>query len=189
MLRYFTSKYLIQAPRILKYKFLSDCKRISGQPIYHQPALLTGLGQINFGDKVMLGYTPSPFFYNGYIHLEARSADGNITIGDGVHVNNNFFAICDHGHITIGKDTLIGVNCQVINSDFHEIHPSKRTSGNPVSEDVVLGTNVFLGNNVIITKGVTLGDNVVVANSAVVTRSFPDNVIIGGIPAKVIGQV
>ena len=189
MLKYYVSKYLIRVPRILKYKFLSDCKHVSGAPIYNQPALLTGLGQINFGARVVLGYFPSPYFYSGYVHIESRATDGNITIGNGVYINNNFFAICDHGKIIIGNDTLIGVNCQIINSDFHETDPLKRVSGKPVSADVILGTNVFLGNNVVITKGVTLGNNLVVANSAVVTKSFPDNVIIGDTPAKVIGTL
>jgi maltose O-acetyltransferase len=33
---------------------------------------------------------------------------------------------------------------------------------------------------------VTLGDNVVVGAGAVVTKSFPDNVVIAGVPAKII---
>ncbi len=46
-----------------------------------------------------------------------------------------------------------------------------------------------MGNNVKITKGVVLGNNVVVANGAVVSSSFEDDVIIGGVPAKIIGRL
>lgn len=37
--------------------------------------------------------------------------------------------------------------------------------------------------------GVTLGDGVVVGAGAVVTKSFPDNVVVGGVPARVIKTI
>ncbi|MFQ3339260.1 MAG: maltose O-acetyltransferase, partial [Colwellia sp.] len=37
--------------------------------------------------------------------------------------------------------------------------------------------------------GVTLGHNVVVASGAVVTKSFGDNVVIGGNPARVLKKI
>ena len=51
---------------------------------------------------------------------------------------------------------------------------------------VVIGRNVWLGGGVTIVKGVTLGDNCVVGANAVVTRSFPANCVIAGVPARVI---
>lgn len=39
-----------------------------------------------------------------------------------------------------------------------------------------------------ILDGTVIGDNCIVAAGAVVNGVFPDNVIIGGIPAKVIKQ-
>ena len=40
-----------------------------------------------------------------------------------------------------------------------------------------------------INPGVTIGDNVVVASGAVVTKDVPDNVVVAGVPAKVIREV
>jgi len=48
---------------------------------------------------------------------------------------------------------------------------------------------VFIGNNVTVLKGVTIGENSIVATGAIVTKSFPKDVIIGGCPAKIIGEV
>ena len=42
--------------------------------------------------------------------------------------------------------------------------------------------------NAVLNPGVTLGDNVVVGSGAVVTKSFGDNVILAGVPAKIIGH-
>ncbi len=181
--------FLFQRPRIVKYKLLSTNKKVTGKARYNQPVLLTGNGRIVFGQNVQLGYFPSPFFYSGYIHLESRNETSSIEIGDGVMINNNFYAISAGDGIVIGSNTLIGLNCEIIDSDFHELDPAKRKTGNPATGKVVLGTNVFLGNNVKITKGVVLGNNVVVGNGALVNDSFEDNVVIGGIPAKVIGRL
>ena len=52
-----------------------------------------------------------------------------------------------------------------------------------------IGRRVWIGANVVITKGVTIGDNSVIAAGAVVTRDIPANVVAGGVPAKVIKEI
>ena len=49
-----------------------------------------------------------------------------------------------------------------------------------------IGNNVFIGLKSIIMPGATIGNNVVVAAGSVVTGRIPDNVVIGGNPAKII---
>ena len=56
-------------------------------------------------------------------------------------------------------------------------------------EPIKVGNNAWFGGNVTILPGVTLGDNVVVAAGAVVTKSFGDNVVLAGNPAKVIKEI
>ena len=51
---------------------------------------------------------------------------------------------------------------------------------------IKIGNNVYIGNNSLIMPGVTIGDNVLVAAGSVVTHSVPDNVVIGGNPAKLL---
>lgn len=54
------------------------------------------------------------------------------------------------------------------------------------AKPVTIGNDCWIGAGAIILGGVTLGDNVTVAAGAVVTRSFPGDCIIGGVPARVI---
>ncbi|MBB9021295.1 hypothetical protein FSH75_011075, partial [Escherichia coli] len=46
-----------------------------------------------------------------------------------------------------------------------------------------------IGGRAVINPGVTIGDNVVVASGAVVTKDVPDNVVVGGNPARIIKKL
>lgn len=171
--------------RIWKYKILSNCAQVSGQPNCYHPLLLRGKGKIRFGKNVQIGVVNSPNFYSHYSYLEARNVESEIIISDNVSINNAFSAIA-FSKITIGSNVLIGVNCSIIDNDGHDLHPNHRTSGIPKVEAVSIEDNVFLGSNVSILKGVTIGKNAVIGNGSVVVQSIPENAIAAGNPAKVI---
>lgn len=67
----------------------------------------------------------------------------------------------------------------VLRAVYHDIQ-------NECSGYTIIGDNCFIGVKSIIMPGVKLGNNCIVAAGAVVTKSFPDNVVIGGNPAKII---
>jgi len=54
---------------------------------------------------------------------------------------------------------------------------------------VTIGKNVWICTNATICPGVTIGENSVVAAGAVVTGDVPENVIVGGNPAKIIRRL
>jgi maltose O-acetyltransferase len=160
---------------------------VKGKTIKLQPVLILGNGIIEFERNVQLGYFPSPFFLNGYIHLEARGKNASIKFGENSFINNNFSAISEHKSITIGKRCLIGTNVEIYDSDFHGIKVSDRSiSIYENAKEVVIGDDVFIGSNVKILKGSVIGSGSVIANGAIVTGEIPSNVIAGGNPAKVI---
>jgi len=53
---------------------------------------------------------------------------------------------------------------------------------------VYIGNDVFIGMNSLILPGVVIGNNVIIGAGAVVTKSVPDNTIVGGNPARIIGS-
>lgn len=53
---------------------------------------------------------------------------------------------------------------------------------------ILIGSNVFVGVNTIIMPGVIIEDNVIVAAGSVVTKSISSGKIVGGNPAKIIGD-
>lgn len=54
---------------------------------------------------------------------------------------------------------------------------------------VIIGNNVYIGNNSLIMPGVTVGDNVLIAAGSVVCRSVPSDSVVGGNPAHFICTV
>lgn len=55
-----------------------------------------------------------------------------------------------------------------------------------ITKPIILGDDVYVGNNVILLPGVTIGNNVVIGEGAVVTHNIPDNSVAVGVPARVI---
>lgn len=176
--------YIHRVIRSIYYSLLSNhklkCRCI-------QPVLAIGEGSIYVHPSVILGTVRSPYFTSGYIYIDARTSSSSIHIGEGTVINNNAVIISDQLTISIGKLCLIGLNFNVINSDFHGIEKNTRRGQASVKrKDVTIGDNVFVGNNVSILKGVIVGNNVVIANGSIVTKSIPDNAIVGGNPARII---
>jgi maltose O-acetyltransferase len=88
----------------------------------------------------------------------------------------------------------IGENCQMgpgvhIYTATHPIDPIERSTGAEYGKPVSIGRNAWIGGRAVINPGVQIGNNVIVASGAVVTKAVPDNVIVGGNPAKVIRAV
>lgn len=111
----------------------------------------------------------------------------NIFVGENFYCNfhNVFLDICP---ITIGDNCLFGPNVQLYTAS-HPLEPKKRNSGQELGKPITIGDNVWIGGSAVVVPGVTLGDNVVVAAGAVVTKSFPDNVVVGGNPARIIKTI
>lgn len=54
---------------------------------------------------------------------------------------------------------------------------------------IIIGNNVFIGNEAMILPGVTIGNNVIIGARSVITKSVPDNCIAAGTPAKILGNI
>lgn len=85
----------------------------------------------------------------------------------------------------------VGNHCQITNGVKFFTHGGagavrKRYPKFDTFGKIVIGDYVYIGNNSLIMPGVTIGNNVLVAAGSVVTKSIPDNVVVGGNPAKFI---
>ncbi|WP_299491762.1 sugar O-acetyltransferase [uncultured Shewanella sp.] len=104
-----------------------------------------------------------------------------IELGDRVFININC-TILDAGRVSIGHDTLIGPNVQIL-AVTHDVDPQLRLGKSNYANDVMIGNNVWLAAGVIITPGVTIGDNSVIGAGSVVTCDVDANSLYVGHPA------
>src|SRR3989339_1924883 len=111
--------------------------------------------------------------------------NGKISIGSGTHIGRDV-VLSARKHIAIGNNCLLSYRVSILDHD-HNLNSSESSpmnSGVTKGLAITIGNNCFIGANVCITKGVTLGDHCVVGINSVVAKSFPDNSVIAGNPAK-----
>ena len=109
----------------------------------------------------------------------------NINVGKNVFINHAC-TFMDRGGITLEDNVLIGPKVNLITTN-HPVNPSERKA--TVSKPVIIKKGAWIGVGATILPGVTIGENSIVAAGAVVSKNVPDNVIVGGIPAKIIKTI
>ncbi|NWG08349.1 MAG: acyltransferase [Chloroflexi bacterium] len=88
--------------------------------------------------------------------------------------------------IIFGKNVWMGPRVSVISMN-HDLYDYEKYIA---AEPIVIGDNCWLATGCIILPGVRLGNHVIVAAGAVVTQSFEeDNIVLGGVPAKIIKRI
>lgn len=125
--------------------------------------------------------------------------------GSTLHMGAVFYKI---SNIEIGKDTIIGENSvldgrekliigdhvdlasevMIYNSQHNVNSPDFAKVEEVVKEPVEIGDYVFIGPRAIILPGVKIGKGAIVGAGAVVTKDVAEFSIVGGVPAKVIGE-
>jgi acetyltransferase-like isoleucine patch superfamily enzyme len=162
----------------------SRIKLNGNKPTFTQLTIFNGAGKVEIGNNCVFGYKMGGFYKGGSIEIQARYSNSNIKIGNNISTNNNIF-ICAANYIEIGNDTLIGQNVTLMDHEAHGIQPENRRKLGKIGT-IIIGKNCWIGNNTTILKNSKIGDNSIVAVGAVVSGVFPENVVIAGVPAKII---
>ena len=143
------------------------------------------------------GYIPSHFIRR-FVY---RFWGIKIGSGSAIHMHASFYYPTN---IKIGHDTIIGEGVVLDGRDkliigdhvdiasevmiYNAQHDINDEDFKAVSEPVIVEDYVFIGPRVIILPGVTIRKGAVVGAGAVITKDVPEFTIVGGVPAKEIGQ-
>lgn len=106
-------------------------------------------------------------------------------IGKNVFINFDCVFL-DLGGIIIEDNVLIAPKVSLL-SEGHLIEPENRHA--LVPKAIHIKKNAWIGAGATILQGVIIGENSVVAAGSVVSKDVPDNVIVGGTPAKIIKEI
>lgn len=137
---------------------------------------------VSVGDRFVFG--------NGSFIWAPRS----MSLGHNVSVGSNVRIEADG---RIGDHVLIANGAAIVGRTdhaMHEVGTSIREStwvGNApesLSQEVLIGSDVWIGFGSIILSGVTVGDSAIIGAGSVVTKDVPPNTIVVGSPARPIGR-
>lgn len=123
-----------------------------------------------------------------YIEPDFRCDYGmNIHVGEEFYANFNCVML-DVCEIRIGKNCFMAPGVHIYTAT-HPVLAKERISGIEFGKPVTIGDNAWIGGGSIINPGVTIGHNVVIGSGAVVTKDIPNNVVVGGNPARIIREI
>ena len=133
-----------------------------------------------------------------FVRAGARIAPSARVCG-GVTLMGNNVAIGEESWLGAGTTLIstteasvtIGDRCDVAPEVLfvvgtHELGSSERRGGRGASRSIAVGSGTWIGARATFIAGASVGNGCVVAAGSVVTRHFPDDVLVGGVPAKVI---
>lgn len=106
----------------------------------------------------------------------------------GVEIGKNcdIYGSIDNGHewlVTLGDNVTLASGSKILTHDGS----TKKILGYSKVGCVIVGNNVFIGANAIVLPNVNIGNQVIIGAGSVVTRDIPDNSVVVGSPAKVVG--
>jgi acetyltransferase-like isoleucine patch superfamily enzyme len=94
----------------------------------------------------------------------------------------------NNSKIFIGKDCMISSGVKFKTGDSHSIIDTEKNIRINPAGNITIGNHVWIGQEVILLKNTTIGDNSIVGIRSLVTKNFENNVLIAGIPAKIIKE-
>jgi acetyltransferase-like isoleucine patch superfamily enzyme len=126
-------------------------------------------------------------FGNGTNIYDSSYVIGDVTVGDNCWIG--MFTILDgSGKLIIGNNCTISASVHIYTHD--NLKATLSNNQIPIEKDsVTIGDNCYIAPHSIISKGVTIGSHSVIAAHSFVNKSFQNNAIIAGVPAKQIGKV
>jgi lipopolysaccharide O-acetyltransferase len=144
-------------------------------------------GQISIGVGFSTGKNVRIHAWTSYQGLRISHRNSIlIKIGDHVSMNDNSY-ITSACSISIGDNCLLGSNVLITDNS----HGNTDLTSSPritlpleTKGPVVIGSNVWICNNVVITSGLCIGDNSIIAANSVVTCDVPEGTLFGGVPAR-----
>lgn len=132
--------------------------------------------KVIYGRKIKFGKGVS--FRKGFSLVIEKGA--TVEIGDGTFFNN-YCSINALEKVVIGKNCLFGENVKIYdhNHCFNKKDILIKNQGYK-KQEINIGSNCWVGSNVIILKGITIGNNSVIGAGEIIKHSINDDTVFSG---------
>lgn len=95
-----------------------------------------------------------------------------------------------YGPVTIGNNVMMGPEVIIYTANHnHDVSEVPFRKQGYSTKPVTIGDNVWIGRRTMFMAGSSVGNNVIIAAGSVITKNIPDNVLVGGVPAKIISSL
>lgn len=139
---------------------------------------------LSLGDETLIG--PNVCLTAGISADQVMLSSPVVSIGRKCVIGRGSHII-GHWRIELGDEIQTGPYVYITDQNHTYLDLDQAVGWQTPNEAAVsIGSGSWLGANVVILPGTTLGKNTVVAAGAVVRGTFPDHVVLGGVPAKVL---
>jgi maltose O-acetyltransferase len=165
--------FLLQLARFMTNNVVAQVPSYTLRHLWYRRALGMQLGP---GASVLMGV-------HVYVRGRARAGDPDIAIGANSVVNRGC-SLDGRGGLLIGRNVSISPGVWILTAAHDPNDPDFRYVEAPTS----IGDYVWLGSRSLVLPGVSIGTGAVVAAGAVVSSDVPEYAIVGGVPARAIGE-
>lgn len=109
----------------------------------------------------------------------------NITYGRGIFVGKLAIINSD---VRIGENVIVNTKA-LLEHGVRVGHNSNISTNTVINGDVQIGKNCFIGSSSVINGQLIVGDNSIIGSGSVVIRDIEKNVVVAGIPTKIIRRI
>jgi acetyltransferase-like isoleucine patch superfamily enzyme len=156
----------------------------AGAALFAPQGVIYNERYLSIGEGTMIG--PNVTMSAGISPAQDMLTNPVVSIGKRCVIGRGSHLI-GHWKIELGDEIQTGPYVYITDQN-HDYHDPTAPIGwqTPVEKAVSIGSGSWLGANVVILPGTHLGRNTVVAAGAVVRGTFPDHVVLAGVPARVV---
>ncbi|MCD8237331.1 MAG: acyltransferase [Prevotellaceae bacterium] len=122
-----------------------------------------------------------------HLPLRDRAEMAGVSMGERNSIASCFWS-SEPYLITIGSDCTITAGVKIFTHGGCSVARDRYRNFDCFGK-VTIGDRVYIGTNALIMPGVSIGNRVLIAAGSVVTKSIPDNCVVGGNPAKFLHSV
>lgn len=158
--------------------------RLRGVRMGEGVVLFPGVSLLRYPGNIAIG--ASAVVKSG-AHLCPCNATAQVQVGARTSIGFHTFLYASAG-ISVGADCMIAPFVYIVDSDHgvrRDVLMNRQTN---VARPIVIGDDVWIGAQAVVLAGVTIGTGAVVAAGAVVTQDVEPYAIVGGVPARKLGE-